>query len=233
MPKRKTDDVDRKATRGRASAQSAPDSKVKLVTQSTRFTPEQMAVVEEACRVKQWSISQFLLVAAVEKAVAIKNLQENSQEITRDARFVARALFGEFPVIKYLGKEIESPDNPFAGWEEDGQLGAICIGAGPPAGPDSAIAVYDEDQRAISIHCPDEDETHPEDSDYLANPICTISPRPIPTESVGNIFEDLEALGSEMVPLIREAYNALLLRRNRVGDRAQLTNPKDLLEGQR
>ncbi|HOK45115.1 MAG TPA: hypothetical protein PLK67_04250 [Bryobacteraceae bacterium] len=229
MPSKKDQ---KKTTTGKAArrspSQDSSDTKAKMVTQSTRFTPEQMAIIEEACRAKQWSISQFLLVAAIEKAVAIKNLQQSRRNVAWDARRIARALHGEIPKITYLGKEIGNPDDPYAGWEEDEYRGSAWMRIEDKI--DGLYAEYDEGERTISIYTPNLNSEDPEDPGTL---ICKIAPRAVPGDSVGVILEELETIGSEMVPFIREAYNDFHLRRDGIGERLQLTNPKDLLTDQK
>ena len=220
----------RSPSKAKRPAVLEPDEKAKVVTQSARFSPEQMSIIEDACKAKQWSISQFLLVAAVEKAVAIKNLEEGRRDITWDAKKLARVLHGEIPHITYLNQEIGNPDDPYAGWEEHELTGNVTFVIVDSSGPNAVYAEYDDRARAISIFRVNPEATCEDDVGIL---VCKIVPRAVPSDWVGILFEELEALGTEMVPLIREAYNDFHLRRDRVAERRQLTNPRHLLDGQK
>lgn len=205
----------------RSTLQANKGAKPNPVTQSARFTPEQMAIIEEACRIRQWSISQLLTIAAIEKAVAIKNLHENRREITLDANMLAMALHGMMPKVACAGHELGEPEDPFSGWIA-GENGPFMEFPEQNRRPYLA-ALYEEEDRSISIW------------NAVPNPVpedelCKVAPRPVPSDRVGAIFETIDAIAPELAPIVREAYSEFRLRRGGESRRS-LVKPSSFLQG--
>ncbi len=74
---------------GKPSKPGNSDRPPERITQSGRFTPEQMQVVERACVIKGWSVARLIERATCEKAAAIVNVEEKDSS---GFRFFARTL---------------------------------------------------------------------------------------------------------------------------------------------
>jgi len=222
-------------------------AKEKPITQSTRFTPQQMREVEQACARRGWSISQLMLRATLEKAVGINHVVERPPQVQQSAKMLAAALYGILPRIKCAGVDIPAPEDRYNGWysSEDGVLEYEMR--------DRYQVLYHEKERTlrirdrIIIELAEDDKLYDmiklENVDdrvnYLQNKYSdwadtneadTITPVSIPAESVQSILECLSALGSEMVWPIKEAYENILLERGRVGNEEKPKKLKTALD---
>ena len=210
-----TTNTDATTQAGEKPPDAAAAAKPKPVTQSTRFTPRQMAEVERACRSKGWSISQMMLTATLEKALAINQIEERRVEVQQLARRLGEALHGTMPSVTYMGRELGNPEDLYvtSPWRSNPELKEDHLGIywTPETGDrGGTCAVYSLADRSISIHRFGSGED--EDGDPIVEAL--VRPSPVEPAVVDRIIQCLEAMGSEMGPLLERAYNEILVERD-------------------
>lgn len=205
-------------------------TKAKPITQSTRFAPQQMREIEQACTRKGWSISQMMLIATLEKAVGVNQAAERPQQVVDSVKMLAAALYGIMPRIKCADVDILDPEVPCSGWDED---------FGYDLDRNRYEVSYDKKERTVTIR--DRliyeiaenyglEEKELEDMYQYWEIDMAITPVSISTESVQGILNCLSALGSEIAPLVKEAYQSLIFERGRVGAEARPKKLKTALD---
>ncbi len=75
-----------------------------------------MAEISRACEAKRWSVSQLMLVATLEKALAINQMAERGHEVRMIVNGLVGWLLGRFPKLKCAGLALDDPEGPWAPW---------------------------------------------------------------------------------------------------------------------
>ncbi len=191
----------------------------KMVTQSTRFTPAQMAEIEKACKLKGWSISQLMQVATLEKAVAVNQVTERRPDIMRIATQVAEAMRGAPPRILYsdeLIHPLEDAQSWYQGQFDDAHVRGRELREHP------YTAQWDMSSGEVTIQA---------EHDEGVDEIVKVRPFSVSPAVVDQYFRCLAAIGHEMAPLLKEADSEVM--RNRLPEDQRLDTLRtaaDLLE---
>ncbi len=184
------------------------------VTQSTRFNEAQMAEISRACEAKRWSVSQLMLVATLEKALAINQMAERGHEVRMIVNGLVGWLLGRFPKLKCAGLALDDPEGPWAPWpRRNGYLEADRA----LELPGSLYAQYFKETRTVEVRDLS-DEREDEDSVPLFE-VAPVSPSP---EEVQRIAQCIQAIGPVMGDLLMELYQFRLT--GRPGEKLKLEN---------
>lgn len=191
----------------------------KMVTQSTRFAPAQMAEIEKACKLKGWSISQLMQVATLEKAVAVNQVTERRPDVMRIATQVAEAMRNAPPRIFYNDELIHPLEDAGDWYQEQHDDAHVRV---RPLRDQNYTAQWDMSSGEVTIHL---------ELDESSVEIVRVRPFFVSPAVADQYFRCVAAIGHEMAPLLKEADSEVMRRRLPEDQRLDtLRTAADLLE---